>query len=75
MEKSQNPVISEFLNIYPPISTITTSNDTKKFLVYFNRLSLKRKTARKSTQKKNTLSKNKTNENNNPNQKVEIIIL
>ena len=71
MEKSQNPDISEFLNIYPPISTITTSNDTKKFLVYFNRLSLKRKTARKSTQKKNTLSKNKTNENNNPIQKVE----
>ena len=58
------PELSEFLNIYPPLSNKSASSETKKFLVYFNRISVKRKSIRQSLQRKNTFTKNNTVENN-----------
>ena len=66
MEKSQTPSISEFLQIYPPISSKTPLSETKKYLVYFSRMSLKRKSTRRSTYRKSTLSKQNSSNNTNP---------
>ena len=60
----ETPELSEFLNIYPPLVNKANSSETKKYLVYFNRISSKRKSIRQSLQRKNTLSKNNTVENN-----------
>ena len=56
--------ISEFLNIYPPLSLFHNSAETKKFLAYFNRVSTRLKTIRKST-RKNTSKNNSTKYSNN----------
>ena len=53
------PDIKEFLNIYPPIILNNNIiNDTKKYLVFFNRLLVKRKSFKRNTSKKNTLKRN-----------------
>ena len=52
-EKIKNPSVSDFLNIYPPLSTnVNTNNDSKKFFVYFGQ----------STQKNQSNSENSKNE-------------
>ena len=67
LKKEQD--ISEFLNIYPILSPQLNSNETNKFLVYFNRLTTKNRSIRKTTQRKNkvknTLSSKNTNSNKN----------
>ena len=66
MEKNskKEQEISEFLNIYPPLSLFHNSAETKKFLAYFNRVSTRLKTIRKST-RKNTSKNNSTKHSNN----------
>jgi len=42
IEKIKDPSVSDFLNIYPPLSTnVNTINDSKKFLIYFGQLKQK----------------------------------
>ena len=66
MEKNskKEQEISEFLNIYPPLSLYHNLAESKKFLTYFNRVSTRLKTIRKST-RKNTSKINSTKYSNN----------